>query len=284
MQIKTKHLLTMLVVAGMSVAAFPANAATITAGDLIFGFRVTGGTGAGFDLLVKADGTATGGNATIFRDATSPVTAVNAGTELSNLFGPNWHTRSDLYWGVVGLRAATSDALGSSANNYTPGRSPFAGAAASSPGTSSGYDFSSSLNGLDIISNNINTVRSNFLAGTELTGPAGAVQMSSSASGSWTDLMVNQINFGLGGVGEASNVNGIDATYLDLYHILKNNTDMPADMQSAANGVGLLHGTFSISNAGVISFNPVAAVPEPSRMLFSGIGLAVLFLRRRRTV
>lgn len=285
MHIKSKHFLTMLIVAGISAVAFPVNAATITAGDLIFGFRVTGGTGAGFDLLVKADGTATGGNATIFRDATGSVTAVNAGTELSNLYGSNWHTRSDLSWGVVGVRSATSDALGSVTNNYVPGRSPFVGAAATAPGVSTGYNFTSNPNDVDVPSNFINTIRSNFLGGTELTGPAGAVQLSSSASGSWTDLMVtSQTNFGLGGIGETSNGSGIDATYLDLYQILKNNSGLPSDIQSSANGASLFQGTFTIADTGVISFNPAAAVPEPSRVLLAGLGLAGIFLRRRRTV
>ena len=84
MLITKKHLLTMFTMAGILVAASSVNAASIVNGDLLLGFRVTGGTGAGTDLIVRAgaSGAAGIGNAVTFRDATTTIaTVVDVGAE-----------------------------------------------------------------------------------------------------------------------------------------------------------------------------------------------------------
>jgi hypothetical protein len=291
MQIKTKHLLTMLVVAGISAAASSASAATITLGDLLFGFRVTGGVGAGTDLIVRADPAGvTGGNATVFRDASASIPSVlNLGTELSAIYGNDWHTRSDLSWGVVGIRSASSTGGGNGTNGAVPGRSPFVGIAqgTSTPGTQSSA--APDLSGAPALrtntSNAINAINSAFLTGTD-TGisSAEAIYLASNALGGWTEQVTTDY-FDLGSGAEVSNASGIDNTGLDLYWILNSNSgalDNGAAVASTV-GVGVYQGSFQINNSGVVSFtSDVAAIPEPSRTLFAGMGLVALLFRRRR--
>ena len=93
----------------------------------------------------------------------------------------------------------------------------------------------------------------------------------------WTDRQ--STSFTLPGGTEASNASGIDNTGLDLYWITDRNTgaqDNGAAVTSTI-GQGIYQGSFQISSAGVVSFN-VTAVPEPSRALLAGLGLAGIAL------
>jgi hypothetical protein len=290
MQIKTKHLLTMLVVAGISSAALPAGAATVIPGDLLFGFRVTGGVGAGTDLIVRANpaGT-TGGNATVFRDASASIPSVlNLGTELSTIYGNDWHTRGDLFWGVVGVRSASSTGGGNGTNGAVPGRSPFVGIAqgTSTPGvqSSAAPDLSGAAGLRTNTSNAINAINSAFTATTDNgISSAEAIYLASNTLGGWT-AQVTEDYFDLGSGAEVANASGIDNSGLDLYWILNSNTGATDNGAAVAStvGVGVYQGSFQINNSGVVSFNAVAAIPEPSRTLFAGMGLVALLFRRRR--
>lgn len=288
MLINKKYFLTMLAVAGISAAASSANAATVVAGDLLFGFRVTGGVGAGTDLIVRATGTGsgTGGNATVYRDASASIPSVmDLGDELSAIYGAGWATRGDLSWGVVGVRSASSTGGGSLANGGVPGKSPFVGIAQSSstPGVQSSTAPDLPSDGLRTnTSNAINAIRSAYALGSD-TGisTAEAIYLATNALGGWTEQVGT--NFQVGGTAEVSSTNGIDATGLDLYWIVGNNTGATDNGNAVTStlGAGIHQGSFQISSAGVVSFN-VTAVPEPSRVLFAGIGLGSLLLRRRR--
>ena len=289
MLITKKHLLTMFTMAGILVAASSVNAASIVNGDLLLGFRVTGGTGAGTDLIVRAgpSGTAGIGNAVTFRDASTNIASVvDVGAELAAIYGAGWATRADLSWGVVGVRSATAS-NGTAVNGQTPGRSPFIGIAQSSsnPATQSSAapDLSAAASLRTNISNEANTINTNFAA-TADTGvsSAEAIYLSSSLGGGWTDRQSTY--FTLPGGTEASNASGIDNTGLDLYWITNTNTgaqDNGAAVTSTI-GQGIYQGSFQISDAGVVSFN-VTAVPEPSRALLAGLGLAGIAFRRRRS-
>ena len=294
MHIKSKHLLTMLVVAGISSAAFPANAAVSLAGDLFFGFRVTSGTGAGTDLVVRANPASIsgqGGNSTTFRDATTSIASVlNLGTELSAIYGSDWHTRSDLSWGVVGVRSAVAGSAGSGTNNNVPSASPFVGIAQSSstPGVqSSSAPNLSGAEGLRVATSNaIAGIRSNFTTTTDngVSASNEAIYLASTLSGGWTSQQTTNNFFAVGSGTEVSNASGIDNTGLDLYWILNSNTgalDNGAAVTSTP-GIGVYQGSFQINNSGVVSFEAAAAIPEPSRTLFAGLGLVALVFRRRR--
>ncbi|MCX6848395.1 MAG: PEP-CTERM sorting domain-containing protein [Verrucomicrobia bacterium] len=269
MQIQSKHILTMLVVAGISVAAFPAKAATITAGDVLLGFRATSGTGSTSNLIVNL-----GQADTIFRNATSNISSVaNIGSLLTSTFGAGWDTRSDLFWGAV---ANANSASGDPAIDGDPGATNYYTKAQTSlnPGikTSTAANINSSTSRV-AISNNIQGLNTTFAAATGTN----SVVIPSSGGTTWSSS-ITASNFGVGSAIEASNANGIDATGLDLYRILDSNTDASP---SQTVGVPNWEGTFTISNTGVVGFS-VNAVPEPSRAVLAALGLGGLLLRRRR--
>lgn len=270
MQIKNKHILTMLVVAGISVAAFPAKAATITAGDVLLGFRATGGTGASSNLIVNL-----GQADTIYRNATSNITSIaDLGALLTSTFGAGWDTRSDLFWGAV---ANANSASGDPAIDGDPGATNYFTKAQSSlnPGvkTSTAANINSSTSRV-AISNNIQGLNTTFAAATGTN----SVVIPSTGGTTWSSSIAAS-NFGVGSSIEASNVNGIDATGLDLYRILDSNADANP---SQTVGVPNWEGTFTISSTGVVGFATTAAVPEPSRAVLAALGLGGLLLRRRR--
>jgi hypothetical protein len=290
MLITKKHLLTMFTMAGILVAASSVNAASIVNGDLLLGFRVTGGTGAGTDLIVRAgaSGAAGIGNAVTFRDATTNIaTVVDVGAELAAIYGAGWATRADLSWGVVGVRSASSSGGGSAGNGQTPGRSPFIGIAQSSSNPAVQSSAAPDLSGVAGLrtnaSNAINAINVAFTAGTDTgTSAAEAIHLSSSALGGYTEQQAGF--FTLAGGTEVSDAQGIDNSGLDLYWITNSNTgaqDNGAAVTSTV-GQGIYQGSFQISDAGVVSFN-VTAVPEPSRALLAGLGLAGIAFRRRRS-
>lgn len=68
---------------------------SIQNGDLIMGFRATGGNGADTNVFFNL------GDPTTFRDGTNPTTFQNIGNVLSSVFGSNWYTRDDLRFGAI---------------------------------------------------------------------------------------------------------------------------------------------------------------------------------------
>ncbi len=273
MQIKNKHILTMLVVAGISAAAFPAKAATITAGDILLGFRATGGTGASSNLIVNL-----GQADTIFRDSTSNITSVaDIGALLTSTFGAGWDTRSDLFWGAV---ANANSAADDPAINGDPGATNYFTKKQTTlnPGTktSTQANINSSTSRVSI-SNNIQGLNTTFGAATGTD----SVVIASTGGTTWSSSIAAS-NFGVGSSIEASSASGIDATGLDLYRILDSNADASP---TGAVGVANWEGTFTISSSGVVGFSvSPAAVPEPSRTVFAALGLGGLLLRRRRSL
>jgi len=280
MLIQTKHILTMLVVAGISVSAFPAKAATFVAGDVLLGFRVSGGAGAGTDTIVNL-----GQADTIYRDATSNIASVVDLSSVLSLYGASgaWANRSDLTWGAVAVRSNANTGSGVG-NDGDPARTNYLTTAqtAYNPGTqtSTALEITSGTS-RGTVANNIVALNTLF-SGTTAAGTVGGldyITIGSSDPSSWTSLIANS-NFGLGSPIEASSASGIDATGLDLYRILHiSNTATP----TGTIGVGSWEGTFKISSAGVVGFD-VNAVPEPSRAVLAALGLGGLLLRRRRSL
>jgi len=271
MQIQSKHILTMLVVAGISVAAFPAKAATITAGDVLLGFRATGGTGASSNLIVNL-----GQADTIFRNATSNISSVkDIGSLLTTTFGAGWDTRSDLFWGAV---ANANSASGDPAIDGDPGATNYFTKSQTTlnPGikTSTASNINSSTSRVSI-SNNIQGLNTTFGAATGTD----SVVIASTGGTTWSSS-ITASNFGVGSSIEATNVNGIDATGLDLYRILDSNADANPSLSV---GVPNWEGTFTINSSGLVGFAVTNAVPEPSRAMFAALGLGGLLLRRRRS-
>jgi MYXO-CTERM domain-containing protein len=277
MQIKNKHILTMLVVAGISAAALPANAATFVAGDLLLGFRATGGTGATDNLIVNL-----GQADTVYRSATSNIASVvDIGSLLTSTYGTGWDARSDLFWGIVGN--ASNDEF-ATAIDGDPGVTNYLTKKQSSlnPGTkSSTSPTAASSTARGNIANSITGLNGAFAAATDSVADGiSAVVVGTTSANSWSAGIAGS-NFSLGSAIDAASASGIDATGLDLYRILNTNTDAAP---TGTVGTGSWEGTFKISSTGVVGFDvSPAAIPEPSRAMLAALGLGGLIFRRRRS-
>src|SRR6478609_8010759 len=94
------------------------------AGDILMGFRATAEPGSNTSYVINLGPVAT------LRDATGPI-ALNLGNikkDLEDTFGPDWRTRTDLFWGVGGSPSATADI------NGDPAPTLYGSAPQSSPG------------------------------------------------------------------------------------------------------------------------------------------------------
>jgi hypothetical protein len=274
MLIQTKHLLTMLAVAGMTLFASRASATTYVAGDLLLGFRASGGTGSSTNLIVNL-----GQADTVYRDAVANISSViDIGTLLTTTYGAGWDTRSDLYWGVVGVRSASS--IGSAVDG-DPVRTNYLSIAQTTvnPGTqsSAAWEIPGSTSRADV-ANAINGLAANYDAfSTAVTNTA---LLPSSTGSTWSTNNTGSSSFTLAGTVEGNFGSGASGTALDLYRVL--NSTSGANPTGTV-GIGSFEGTFTISNTGVVGF-AVTAVPEPSRALLAAVGLMTIAFRRRRKV
>ncbi len=93
---------------------------TYTKGDLLMGFRVTGGAGSGDCYLVNI------GQAKKYRDATGPITVNTIGdinADLTAVYGANWQTRTDILWGIAGTPSNVDAYEGDPATTFYLSRS-----------------------------------------------------------------------------------------------------------------------------------------------------------------
>jgi hypothetical protein len=131
---KTKNILstTILALAGIVLSAGAAKAETYANGDLLLSFRATGGTGAttnyvidlgnASNYLTNGVGGVTASTGVYATGSIVNLTAANSalsglGTDLGNIYGSNWNTRSDLVWSVTGFYQGTPRPSG--VNNNT---------------------------------------------------------------------------------------------------------------------------------------------------------------------
>jgi hypothetical protein len=132
-----------------SLALAPAvKAVPAVAGDLILGFKATAGEGADINLEVNL------GPASDFYGApagSATVLTRLSVADLANTYGPDWATRSDLFWGVAG-------ATGAAAVGEAPARTLWASRAASTPGTASTPWLRGNIFTLQVPSGRINTL------------------------------------------------------------------------------------------------------------------------------
>jgi hypothetical protein len=254
-------------------------------GDLLLGFRATGGTGSSFDYLVNL------GNSSVYRNATNQLTLSlgNLDAALDALFGPSWSSRTDVLWGIAGVQNSAGNGLGNRTLMATQSQTfPLA-----APGLSNSTPWNRATTSTqNPVATRLVSLGSQFAIGT--TGAiSGTDQIQSSNSpfaliqpvgqpNSWRSYMPGGVNstvssafqyfndadaiegnFGLGASGAA----------LDLY-IMQTDT-APFDP-------GLYEGTFTISDNAELVFTP-QGVPEPSSALMFALGGSALsFIRRRQ--
>jgi hypothetical protein len=267
-----------LAIAGSLALAGSAHALTVSNGDLFLGFRVTGGTGSSFDYLIDI------GQASLYRDATGSfvlnntagINIGNIGADLTSIFGANWYTRNDLYWGVVGtvnlnpvgIDAANTEYASKGETTFGTPEAPWNRRSNSQQGSAN------------------TAIGPSGLTGSSLTGASStanstrAVQQNSGDANSWysyvhaADGSGTSFNGSYNSALEGSFGGGTGGSALDLFRMTTSTT---------AGLPGTYLGRFTTDTSGNITFTPTAVVPEPSALTALAGGAALLGLMRRRS-
>jgi hypothetical protein len=240
---------------------------TFTPGDILLGFQASGGDGSS-NTYVYNLGAGTG-----FRDGTTTGLIATIAGDLNDTFGLGWYGRSDLYWGIAGVR----DQSAGGPNTVVNGDSKatiYVSRIAATPGTSTPWVLAS---GPTVISSatSIATMQFGFNTtnGNETITPQNQRTPTPASNGRGTVQGTGDINnwsvfnpiggpaFGnilTGGVQAALGTGGTQA-YLDFYRIIGRESTSATPNTPA--GQGLLLGTFSINAAGEIQFSTPTTTP-----------------------
>jgi MYXO-CTERM domain-containing protein len=258
-----------LPLAALLGSALSAKAAIVSnpqSGDIFLGFRADGGQGGSTSYLINL------GPDTQFRNPPAGTAASGStfnvftggdiGLDLVATFGNNWNTRSDLSWGIFGVRSSASSTIYASREQNPIGlvTSPWealdaTGRNGTASAITSVVDGVNGYRGRDATANSTvavfqpNTAEASSYARQVAT--AGTTDFGSLSG--WSSI-------------EGDFAAGTSGTALDFYRV-------------AGSGVSRL-GTFNINDAGVLSF---AAVPEPSAALTGLVLGGAALLRRRRS-
>jgi hypothetical protein len=280
MNIKSIGTKALLALAG-SVLLVPASseaALTHNDGDLLLGFRATGGTGVTTSYLVNlgsiAQFLAADANDTIL---TLDTEIGNIGADLTTIYGGSWQNRVDLLWSVTGVQLVGGNGLAN--KTLLASRASFAGAQGST-----GWLRPSAFNGIP--SQQLSVEATKYEAGTDGTGQTESTNslfaliqpnampnnhasfQAEPGSPAAYDYFVNG-SLGVENTFEAGT--GPGGTALDFYFM------------QPGSGTGEYLGQFTLSNTGTVTFTP-EGVPEPSTALALAGGALVLASLRRRNL
>ncbi|MEK7951845.1 PEP-CTERM sorting domain-containing protein [Luteolibacter sp. Y139] len=256
-----KSLLTLA--AACAVGAATANAALVTysKGDLLMGFQATSGTGSSTVYVVNL------GAASNYRDDvnTGTVSIGDIGTDLAAIYGANWNTRNDLFWGIIG----TSSNISSETVNGDIGRVLYV----SQPQVTTG-DAGVGPAGLNAtqrgdVANKVVAMGGTFDNYQSTGNSSVAASEGSGDANSWNSYLApGGVNSG-GGVldyGAFSQIEGTTSQTLSLFRVF------------SATSSSSFEGQFSLSSNGTLTF-----VPEPTSAALAGLGTVLLVFRRRRS-
>jgi len=238
-----QRILISIALAGLFTAG-ASHAAQVVApgiGDIFLGVRASDGQGSGTSYIVNI------GNDATFRNAAAGVTisAGSYGADLEAIFGPNWHTRSDLFWGIFGTR--------NQANPVTYGSRQQSPVGTSSAGFAPQNLAARSSTNSQLVSvitayASLQATANNPKAAEQTNGPASSSYSFQVATAGTTDFgslsnwTTIEGNFG----------GGAAQTALDLFRYSGNTI-------TGGNFVDLL-GAFTINSAGALSFRAAERV------------------------
>ncbi len=253
----------LLALAGIGLLASPVRAAALSynAGDLFIGFYSAAGDSQ--DYLINI------GQASTFRDAAGNVT-INLGTygtDLATAFGSDWKSSQDIKWFVFGT--TYNQAVGSD-----PAYTLYAGRQRTDVDVQATAWNLGSSNAQGLKASRMNQTAAAYASGTSTaTTTNGYLQTITDANSyaSYNASGGTQV-FGAYDNGPANFASGTANSVLDLFRMQTGKSSLP----------GTYEGTFTINDAGTISFT---AVPEPSAcglILVAGAA-ALVVLRRRRS-
>ncbi len=274
---KSIHKTTLLLGVVTAMAASSAMGAfTFTNGDMILGFQATGGVGATKNVFFNL------GAGTAARDNASIGLLGNISTTLTAVYGANWYSRTDVYFGAVGnLRGNANTGFGSApAVNNDPSRTFYLStptvnvgegtfiAAATYPSASLGAG-ATNLSGMETMIVGLTTEGDGAAILDQGTQP---VEWSNGWT-SWNPTPGAAFNVFTGGVQQNFGKVGSN-TYADIQRVLSTNTGA---VPTGVIGGGTYETTLAIGSNGNISL-----VPEPSSSLLAAVaGIALTFRRRR---
>ncbi|HEX2746736.1 MAG TPA: hypothetical protein VHM91_01960 [Verrucomicrobiales bacterium] len=238
----------------LAILAPAAKAVPAAFGDLILGFKATGGTGTETNLEVNL------GPASQFYGAAAGSTQVLTGLSVDDLkavYGDDWNTRTDLTWGIAGTTGIT-------AVNGVAARTIWASRAEAVPGTPStpwprdlALTQQNSSNAIGTMYKDAPGSIDHFAA-TPFSATASRVI--SSLEGSWTvqDEFTPSISFRRFNPsvnqpvspfpGTASALDGTSYKVLDLWEMRPSNV-------APAGSAGILIGGFGLNSAGKLVFS-----------------------------
>lgn len=266
---------------------------TFTNGDLILGFQATGGTGATQNVFFNLGsgvyhrnnpgynfGVGTNGNNPF--GTTGQTQIGNISTTLASVYGANWYTRSDVYFGVIGnLRGNTNTGIGSApAVNGDPSRTFYLSTPTVNPGE--GLLISASAYPGAALGSAATTLSGTetMIVGLTTQGDGAAILSQTTQPVEWQNGWTVRnptpgASYGVftGGI-QQSFGQATPFTSVDLQRVLSTNTGATP---SGVVGGGTYETTFRIGSNGSIS-----AIPEPSSSLLAAAAGIALVLRRRR--
>ncbi len=264
------------------LAASSARAVTAVAGDLILGFRASGGQGASSNLTVNL------GPASNYYGALpgSFVVTSLSSADLAATYGPGWAARTDLSWGVAGT-------TGVSAVGIAPARTLWASRAETTPGTPSTPWLRGTTFALQVPSGRISSLYTgapgSLTNGSATPNSAVSSVIDTGLSGSWTaqeDFTpgVSFSYFNPSVLGSIADIPASPSVYdgvngyavLDLFEVRPGTAGDPAT----------LLGAFGLNSSGQLVFSTdpgvFAPIPEPASAATGALALFALLLRRRR--
>lgn len=263
-----KHNLMLAALALISALAFSgtAKAVTYVSGDILLGFRATGGQGLTTNFVIdlgQASQFLLGGvNAT-----GSAVSLGNYGSALASDYGASWFSRSDLRFAAVGgLTSTTYDPTNTlfiSRNETTFGTQ------ATAPLRNTGSTQATRLGFITTIGNGYNSATAQAtVVGNTVTEDT---TQSFSPGNTWQSQIPSLTSVYTTSL-ESTFVNGATSTALDLFELLP----------STSGGAGNYIGRFTFDNSGNLSFQS-QSVPEPGTygLLLGGVLALVVVVRRR---
>ena len=213
-------------------------------GDLLLGFYDYSG-GVTNDYVVDL------GPISGFNLSSNFTLSLGLSTDLAHVFGSNWDTSGNIYFGLAASYPLTAQVFASNPNAGTPWtEAPAQGTPASQVADiGNAYSLSTQANG------------ETYSAG---------LQQADSSNNSWQSVASNGLQNFYGGLGDGA-ISDVVTNSLEFDQVNVGSNGTP--------GTDL--GSFSVSSAGNVSFT-TAAVPEPSTFAAVGLGIAVLAVARRR--
>jgi hypothetical protein len=240
----------LLALAGLALTLAPSRAQAVNdwvSGDLLIGFRASGGQGSTNSLLINI-----GSRTNYFATATAFNLSVgNIGADLSGTYGTNWFSRPDLFWGIFGATESVSPLLLAS-------RARIDGAVVTTPWPAEPDAGVRTITKSEIVSV---TTQFNLLTATT-NSPDAALQLNTANNGSYNWQVTANSGTDFGSVSQWSSIEGNPNQVLDLWQI---------------SGTTTHRGAFNIDGAGQIAF-----VPEPSTYALLGLGALALVIARWR--